>query len=164
LHSDPTISVLVASIGRPTLGRTMQSVMGQLHPTDQLLIDVNGDCPWGHAARNRMMKAADGDAIVFMDDDDIYLPDALKLIRIGFREAPDRVHIFKMRYYDGREIWSDEQVREGNVSTQMVCVPNEADAAWGDRYQGDFDFITAVCTQFGDPVWQPEAIAMVRPQ
>jgi glycosyltransferase involved in cell wall biosynthesis len=159
-----TLSVLVPSMGRPTLQRTIDSILPQLNMADQLLIDINGDCPWGGAARNRMMNAADGDAICFMDDDDIYLPDAFKTIRVRFAEAPTRVHIFKMRYADGRELWIDEHVYEGNVSTQMVVVPNEATPGWTDRYQGDLDFIIHACEQLGDPVWHPEVIALIRPQ
>jgi hypothetical protein len=35
-------------------------------------------------------------------------------------------------------------IREGNVSTQMFCVPRTATLGkWGTRYEGDYDFIAS---------------------
>ena len=119
-------------------------------PGDELLVDVNDDAPWGHRARNRMMERACGDALLFMDDDDMYLVEAFRIVRAAFAAAPDGIHLFKIRYPDGRELWVDPIVRQGNVSTQMVCVPNDFSriGRWGDRYEGDLDFIVGTVANF----------------
>jgi len=160
----PNLSVLVASCARPTLQRTMNSILPQLTDHDQLLVDVNRDCPWGHAARNRMMAAAAGDCLLFMDDDDAYVPGALDVVRDRFAADPDRLHLFRMRYPSGIELWADQAIREGNVSTQMVAVPNGMAGEWGSRYEGDFDFIQGCCRRLGAPLWHLEVIALVRPE
>lgn len=158
-----SLSVLVASSGRPTLIRTIESITPQLLPGDELIVDVNDDAPWGHAARNRMMPRAKGDALLFMDDDDSYMPGALTVVRDAFARTPDRPHIFKMRYANGRELWVDRQVRCGNVSTQMFVALNGMVGQWGDRYEGDFDFIASTVALQGEPVWHPDVIALIRP-
>lgn len=160
------LSIIVASSGRPTLARTLLSIAPQLEPGDELLVDVNEDAPWGHAARNRQMARATGSHLLFMDDDDMYLEGALKLARTVAAWTPSRVHIFRMRYPDQDVIWREHEVELGNVSTIMLMVPNEPGrlGEWGDRYEGDFDFLTSTLELRGDaPVWHEDVIAAVRP-
>jgi hypothetical protein len=158
------LSIIVASSGRPTLSRTVESITTQMRPGDELLVDVNDDAPWGHAARNRMMPRAAGDFLLFMDDDDVYCEGALDVIRSAARQ-PDRVHMFRMCYAAGGMLWQTETVECGNVSTQMVVVPNKPGQIghWGNRYEGDFDFIKSTCRLQGEPVWHEDVIALVRP-
>ena len=159
------LSVIVPSSGRPSLRDTIDSVSGQLRPGDQLLVDVRDDVPWGNALRQRMMERAFGDSILFMDDDDTYVPHALDLIRTCVNERPWHVHMFQMQYIEnGFRLFQDEEVRCGNVAAQMVCVPNVPPwlGRWGDRYEGDFDFIESTCRVLGEPVWHRDVIAMVR--
>lgn len=159
----PRLTVIVASCGRPTLARTLDSVKPQLHRGDEVLVSVNNDCPWGHAARNQLMLVARGNTLLFMDDDDVYLPGALSAVRAAVAAEPDRLHIFRMRYASGGELWTWPQVMQGNVSTQMIAVPNRpADlGTWGTRYEGDLDFISS--TKMGEPVWHEDVIALIRP-
>lgn len=163
----PRLSIIIASSGRPTLGFALESARSQALDGDEILVSVNNDCPWGHAARNQLMKAARGNYLLFMDDDDVYTPDALRLIRsrVSRDTEPYTMHIFKMRYANGGELWGDPGVRCGNVSTQMIAVPSivaAMDCRWGDRYEGDFDFISA-CAQRVDVRWEREVIALIRP-
>jgi glycosyltransferase involved in cell wall biosynthesis len=166
----PTLSVLVASSGRSTLARTLLSISPQLTAGDELLVDVNDDAPWGHAARNRMMLRARGDFLLFMDDDDVYTDGALALVRAHVAGMHDRVHIFQMRYGNGRPLWEAPGLRCGNVSTQVVCVPNSSDllGEWGERYEGDWDFIQHTCSNAAElglpePCWHNDVICEVRP-
>jgi hypothetical protein len=152
------LSILVASCGRESLGRTIESIRPQLEAGDELIVDVNDDAPWGHHARNRMMVRAKGDMLLFIDDDDIYLPHAFQMIRLHAEPEPDRVHIFQMQYPDGRKIWRYRTLIDGNVSTQMFCVPNRRLGQWGTRYAGDFDFITQTCELQGPPAWHQVVI------
>ena len=155
------LSVIVASLGRPSLARTLASIAPQLEPGDELLVDVNHDQPWGNGARNRMIdKARRGNGLVFMDDDDVYAHDGLRVIRDAYASEPGSVHLFRMTY--GNElIWREPVVREGNVSTQIVCVEAATAARFGDRYEGDFDFIEAACRD--RPVrWHNHIVAYYR--
>jgi glycosyltransferase involved in cell wall biosynthesis len=160
MSSDPTLSVLVASCGRPSLTNTLVSISRQMLPGDQLLVDVNDDSPWGNRARNRMMPHATGDGLLFMDDDDIYHPAAFEVIRAAFAEDPERMHVFKMRYPDGRELWKVPELVCDNVSTQMVCVPNMRLGVWGDRYAGDFDFFESTSWVQGPPAFHDNVIVL----
>jgi hypothetical protein len=162
----PTLSVLVASSGRSSLNAAAQSIGGQLTAGDELLVDVNDDAPWGHAARNRLMPRARGEYLMFLDDDDRYVEWAFDTVRAALTETPHRIHVFRMRYADGRELWQSEEVACGNVSTQMFIVPNIPDALgeWGDRYEGDFDFLSRTTVlQADEPVWHRDVIALYRP-
>jgi glycosyltransferase involved in cell wall biosynthesis len=160
-----TVSVIVASAGRSTLARTLLSVAPQLLAGDELLVDVNDDAPWGHVARNRMMDRAHGEYLMFMDDDDVYTDDALLIVRRELLRQPDSVHLFRLRYGSGEVIWREPILEEGQVSTQTVVVPNRSAklGRWGERYQGDFDFIAQTCQRMGEPVWHDAVIALCRP-
>lgn len=138
--------------------------MPQLLPGDELLLDVNDERDWGHAAMNRKMLQATGDYLLFLDDDNVFVRGALDAIRRTVVE-PDRaaVHIYRMRYREnGFVLWQDEDLREGNVAGQMVVVDRSRVLAnWTARYEGDFDFIRGNVDFLGDPVWHREIIAEV---
>jgi hypothetical protein len=158
-----TLSILIPSRGRPTLNATLASVTEQMLPGDELLVDVNDDGDWGNSARNRMMRKATGDYLLFQDDDDAYRPGALSAVRAVLRPQPE-AHLFRMRYGDGRTIWTDPEIRDGNVSTQMLVVPNRPDLpAWGTEYAADLGFTLAVRELLGEPIWHEEVIALIRP-
>ena len=91
-----SLSVIVASSGRPTLQATLCSIAPQLEPGDELLVDVNADGDWGHRARNRMVTKATGDWLMFMDDDDEYVPGAFQTVRDTVALNPGRPHLFCM--------------------------------------------------------------------
>ena len=139
------LSIIIASSGRKSLQATIDSIVPQLTPGDELLVDVNDDAPWGHKARNRMMPRANPDnGLCFIDDDDTYKPGALNVMRNAFAKNPDIIHMFRMQYEDGHLLWTLCEVIVGNVSTQMFVVPYSVaqKATWGDQYIGDFDFIS----------------------
>lgn len=159
--TDPGISVLVASMGRSSLQDLLGTIAWQMEPQDELLVDVNDDAPWGHRARNRLMpRARRGNGLVFYDDDDLVLPGALTAIRDAYRQNADVMHIFRMRH-GPTHIWREPLVRQGNVSTQMVCVPAEQAvfSKWSDRYEGDYDFIVGIVRTFGEPTWHDTIVA-----
>lgn len=168
--NEVTLSVIVASSGRPTLAATLMSIQEQMKHGDECLISINSDAPWGHSARNQLIEAAHGHAVMFMDDDDIYTYGALDCIRAKFAENPDRMHIFRMMYPDGRVLWEDQKLRCGNVSAQMMVVPRaevvlygEPIAHFGDRYEGDYDFALECYRILDEPIWHKETIARIRP-
>ena len=129
------------------------------------MCDVTDDVPWGNAVRQRLLRHAQTDAVLFMDDDDFYVDGALDTVREKYAETPGRLHIFRLHYIENDfELWEDEELRVGNVAAQMICVPSPVHyplGCWGDRYEGDFDFIHSTCSLLGAPVWHPEVIALV---
>lgn len=163
------LSIIVASQGRPTLAATLASIQPQMRAGDELLVDVNEDAPWGHAARNRMMpRARVGNAVCFIDDDDVYVPGALDAIRAAFLAEPHRIHIFRMIYrplgagrYD--VLWRYPKVELGNVSTQQFVIPSPTDARFSDRYEGDYDCLVAAVAQRPEPRWHERIVAHYRP-
>jgi glycosyltransferase involved in cell wall biosynthesis len=162
-----SLSVIIASSGRLTLQRTLESVQRQMDRDDEILVSVNSNAPWGHAARNQLMRAARGDAIMFLDDDDVYVSGALNIVRRSVELNPYIMHMFRMRYPDGRELWRTTDVSCGNVSTQMVVCPNNQPmlGRFGEGvYEGDYHFIKSSMDRFGQMVWHQEIIALVRPR
>ena len=158
------LSIIVPSVGRDSLAVLLAILTGQMRPGDELLVDVNDDCPFGNAARNRLMgEARLGNGLVFFDDDDLVLEGALDSMRSAYIAAPDRLHIFKMDDGKGRVIWSYQHVACGNVSTQMICVPRSwaLCSRWGERYEGDFDFISGLAQRFGADsiIWHSNIVA-----
>jgi glycosyltransferase involved in cell wall biosynthesis len=159
------LSVLIASEGRETLNRAIASVQPQLKPGDEILVHINNDCEWGHASRNMMMRAARGDYFLFLDDDDEFTPNALKLVRAAIRRKKAGAYIFKMRYADGDELWRQENVVLGNISTIMFCVKAEValGGTWSDNYEGDFDYMKELEGSGVLISWEPGLIGLVRP-
>ncbi len=154
----PTFTILLCTIGRPTLARTLASVRSQdLRPGDQVLCVVDGVSPeakqmfreaqlpgrvielpegphgdWGHTPRNKTMHHAVWDHTTHLhhlDDDDTYAPGALATMRAAVAQAPSVPHLFRM-ISRGKPPWPErEEVRVGNLGTPMIVHP----ARWG-RY------------------------------
>src|SRR5262245_34950248 len=110
-----TFSVIVPTCGRPSLAATLESLAGQLERGDEVLLIADGAQPeaerlwhraglpgryretaptadWGASQRNLGLDLARGTYLLFMDDDDAYLPGALAVMRRAVEAAPDRPH------------------------------------------------------------------------
>ncbi len=119
---------------------------------------------WGYPAKNEMLQRAQKDAICFMDDDDIYTDNGLELIRARFETAPDKMHIFKMQFPWGDQVWDKPEMVEGEVASQTIVVPGGAAVGrFGTRYEGDFDFAASTAQLLGPPVWHDAVVCHVRP-
>src|ERR671936_1149553 len=112
-----TLSILLAAGGRATIHRTLKSIVPQLEPGDEVMIirDDSGDA--GDTPRNDPMPRARGTHLLFMDDDDVYVPGALARIRRFADENPGRIGIFKLEYVVRTRRWVDPVLRYKNVST-----------------------------------------------
>jgi glycosyltransferase involved in cell wall biosynthesis len=171
----PTLSIIVATIGRPTLTRTLASIASQLAPGDEVIVvrDASGDP--GDTARMDAMPRARGTRLAFMDDDDVYAPDGLAKMRRFASEHPGRIAIFKMEHPVGTTHWreSEPELRYGNVSSQNFLVPNVPGrlGRWHElprpsgkgNYAGDYVFIKETIELQGEPVFVDEVTARVRP-
>lgn len=194
--STPTVSLVIPSVSRPTLARTLLSLAGQPWiPGDEILLVGDGpqsqaremweqlklpgrylETPerlgfWGHGARNWLLdqQAATGGYLAALDDDDVWTPDSLAVIRAAIAERPGHPHIFRM---DGVPngiglVWKTQQIRERNVGTPMLVVPNDFArlGRYTPRYGGDCDFVRETCSHYCDgPEWHEDVICRVRPE
>lgn len=163
---DDSISVIIPTIGRPSLAATLDSMIHQIDEDDQVV--VVGDGPqsvakdiasaygskvryletperandFGATPRNLGIDVADRPYLAFMDDDDVYLPGAFGSIKDGLRQCPGRPHLYRMIWVE-RVIWSVPAILLENVGTHMVILPNVKSklARWKTHYAADFDFI-----------------------
>lgn len=182
-----TFSILMATVGRPTLRRALQSVADQpLGDQDEVL--VIGERPavhdaaqqfgfvfvpcarghnWGTDERIAGMRVARGTHLAFLDDDDIYLPGALQVMRATAAQHPDRPILFRTRNERrGRTIWKDPELRPGNQGAPQFVTPNCANrlGVWTrTQRSADFDFIasTVACYPPGALVWDPTVVYCV---
>lgn len=174
-----SITVIVPSIGRDTL----QAALDSCAAADEVIVVhdlAGGDVGFvpdrvrfftvdagdrGYTARTRGIAKATGTHIAFLDDDDVFTPGAVNLMR---ERACDRPVIFRMDDPTHGLLWRDRELRYANVGTPMLLVPNQPErlGVWapheGDR-GGDFTFISGCVERMGCPVWRPEVVATVRP-
>jgi glycosyltransferase involved in cell wall biosynthesis len=186
-----TVSIVMPTCGRPSLRRALESVVRQLRSGDEVIVVGDGVQPdaericrafgpsveyvdgvetrcFGNRQRQAGMAMAAGDYLLFLDDDDTYVPGALDAVREAAAQWLGRPMLFQFIDRNGAVLWRDAAVRQGNVSTQQVVFPNRSDrlGVWGDRYEGDFDFIRSTLDQWpnGDDavVWRPNILADCR--
>jgi hypothetical protein len=187
-----SLSLLVPTVSRPSLARTLRSLRGQdWRPGDEILLLGDGEQPvarslfeqfglpgryltvpgpsrdWGHTPRNHGMPLARGGWLMFLDDDDACAPGAVASVRAALAENPGRPHLFRMHLVpDGVTLWRGREVAVGNVGTPMFVLPAAGPRGeWGRRYEGDYDFITSTLAHWPDGalVWREEVIAHVWP-
>ena len=113
----PLISVIVRSMGRATLSRALQSIAwqtqrpievvvvaaaGPAHPAmpehfdglPLILVNRGGETLRRAAAANQGLDCAQGDCLLYLDDDDLLLPDHLSKLAAALAEQPDAVAAF----------------------------------------------------------------------
>lgn len=172
------VSFILATIGRQSLRHALNSIAAQpLHDEDEVLLvtqypnevrpifhDTSAtdiptmqllDVPthngkWGHRERNLGMPHAMGTHLAFVDDDDALIPGALTAIRAAADVYPKQPLMFRMIDAGGCILWKEQVVRECNHGTPQFVVPNVPDrlGVWGDRYEGDFDFVTSTLAKY----------------
>lgn len=155
--ADVTLTVVIATISRPTLARALASLRSQeWRPGDEVLLVGDGPQPiaaclweqfglpgryielprspkpdWGHTPRNRVLdrRLATGSHLMALDDDDEYLPGAIAAARAALTLAPDRPHLFRADFgsMGWGLLWRDREIRVGNVSTCLFACPNDPD-------------------------------------
>ena len=180
------VSVLVATVGRPTLEATLNSIVSQTLPGDQVLVigatqDIGNRAAkfgctfvqappgkdWGASERALAVPHATGDYLAFLDDDDVYLPGARTAMGKAMAQHPGRPTIFKMKIsWTGGTLWVDPELRMGNVGTPMFFLPNQPEklGKWGRRYGNDFEFISTCKWMNEQFVWDSTVISLIRPQ
>jgi glycosyltransferase involved in cell wall biosynthesis len=146
--SRPTISYIIPTVGRDSLHRAVASI--ERWEGDEVLV-IQLDTPsgtYGNVERQIGVERATGDYLAFLDDDNYYVPGHRALQASAIAEAPDRPTLFRIQYPSGRVLWDRKRVKNGNVDSQMILVPNRKEmlSPWGARKKGghrcgDFNFV-----------------------
>lgn len=175
---DVTLSVVIPTISRPTLARTLASLKDQdWREGDEVLLVGDGPQPqarelwgqfglpgfyvelprgghWGHVVRNAVLDEglASGSHLAALDDDDCFAPGAVGVMRGAVGLEPGRPHLFRMdwRTIGGKVLWEERVLRVGNVGTPMFVAPNDPGrlGRYGMTYEGDFAFIRGTCDRY----------------
>ena len=179
ISGDDVISfnVIMTSNGdRPTLQPSLESILPQLaaHDYFTLISDenhltiaesfANAKCNctklliqnskklgwWGHGSRSRWQKLLPGTYHMNADDDDLYLPNAMSIVRHWVRDLNNTMFVFRMiRRWDERIetipqawIWNTTSIKGGTIGTPCVVYRADRDRLpdWTGRYGGDGDF------------------------
>lgn len=191
IEVDDALTIVVPTIGRPSLKNTLDSIASQIQMFDQVFIVADGIYPqskalaktygiqygyfefadgpagdWGARARNFGVDLAKKAYIAFMDDDDQYLPGAFAFIKNAIKTFPGDPFMFRM-IHGKSMLWTRNDLAVGNVSSQMVVVPNikKKLGRFTSRYEGDFDFIKSTADLYAtdyDPfIWREEIISIL---
>lgn len=177
-----SFNVVIATSGRPTLQRMIDSIAPQLEGQDYLTIiwdcdpvklDIKSKCQvieihnpeplgyWGHGSRTNWQNSYKGDYILNGDDDDIYAPDAMNKIRKKCTEH--KLYFFK--YLTGvTTVPVEPKVVIGNVGTPCGVYPNIGNfPKWEYEYSGDGQFYIAL-SKILEYEFVNEVIYVVRPE
>ena len=146
-----TLCCIMPTIGRTTLPESMISVLSQLGHDDELIVVGDGPTPdairmfpiisnkfpnancrymeselrahdRGATPRDVGIGASTSDYLLWIDDDDLSLPNAVKNIRKHLTDVPT-LHIFG---------WRGNPYFNGFMSGQQMVVPREGSPRWGD--------------------------------
>jgi hypothetical protein len=158
-----TISFIVPTVGRSSLTCALGSI--ERCPSDEVIV-VQHDPPgghWGNEERQAGVDRATCDYLAFLDDDDTYVPGHRDLMERAICEgAPGVPILFRVQYPSGRMIWKSKWVKNGNVSAQMILVPNRKNMLhdWKSKQRfADFHFINQWRWHAKDIKWRTEVIA-----
>lgn len=181
------LSIIVPTHDGEGLDALFVSLEGQLQPGDEILLVIDTldgvpDLPpkpsmairaiahnaghhcWGHCQINYGMRRAQGDYLVFIDDDDCFPDGALDAIRRAAAEQPSPRPLM-FQFYSrrhGRTLPPRHEVRESAIGGHAIVVPNipEKLGQWGERYAGDYDFIVSTLALWPEgPAWYDDVIA-----
>jgi hypothetical protein len=158
-----TFNVVIATAGRDSLQRMVNSIAPQLMEHDYLTIiwdcqpkslQIESKCKvisihnpeplgfWGHGSRNRWQDELPGDYLMNGDDDDVYTPDAMDKIRKVCTEK--KLYIFQFNY-SGIKIPDGKEIKVGNIGTSCGVYPKTGKLpCWEHRYGGDGEFYVAL--------------------
>lgn len=161
-----TISFIIPTIERASLKDTLDSI--KPWPGDEVLVIRHSDRHkgiYGNAERQEGVNKAKCDYLAFMDDDDVYAPGARDIMDRAIKESTGNNPIlFRMQYPSGRVLWQKRWVKSGNVSTQMILVPNKKEmfSDWDLNHRwADFQFINRWHWPAKQITWRPEIIALI---
>jgi hypothetical protein len=144
------LSILLPTIGRPTLINTLNSIMKQQwQEEDELVIACDGNVEkvheivdpiikefsnrkilfveyktghndWGHTPRNLIMPSLKGEYCIHIDDDDIMTNNAFETIRKDI-QSKAFVYFYKMYLPNGElKLWKTKEIKYANLGTPCI--------------------------------------------
>ncbi len=155
--------VLIATVGRPTLQRMLNSLSCQLEESDCLTIVYDGHsvvpnfdvskfkCPvnqffepealkfWGHGIRNKYASLLEKrDFVMHADDDDIYVENAFGKLRM-YCQNKNTLYVARMFAADKSFVPRRKIIECANIGTPCGIIPFELNSkgTWGTIYGGD---------------------------
>jgi hypothetical protein len=138
-----------------------------------LLESVTTFGDYGNSLRDQAMSVATQDYFIFLDDDDIFAPNAIPIIKREIAEHHPRPIMFRMINGNGELLWRTREVTPGNVGGSMFCCPNTPGklGTWanGRGHQSDFHFIEETLKLYGpgwrqNLFWSGDVIVYCRPE
>lgn len=183
-----SLSVVIATVSRSGLEPLLTELSPQMSDDDEIIVVGDGPQPkarslckplvpkvryieygpvrcWGHPQRSVGMRLASKEYVSFLNDDDMVAPAYVQGIKSAAQETPGRPLIFRM-INGSDQVWWQQAVVPGNVSTQMAVLPNikERLGIWGRSYQGDFLFLKSTLKTYpegeGIIAWRSEVIVI----
>jgi hypothetical protein len=193
----PTFNIIVTTAGRDTLPAMLASIGPQLGPLDHITVisdklheivsfsvsdaqaltagtirHIINKEPlgfWGHGSRSRWQNELPGDYHMNADDDDVYDPRAMEMVRaaVGGEVEPPRLLIFHMiRRWDGvvelipPPKWTTVQVKY--VGTPCGVYSKIPDLPpWHGSYGGDGGFYMELASRISNVTFVPEVFYQV---
>lgn len=161
----PSFNVLIATVGRPSLQRMLDSLSPQLEEQDclTLVFDGKSEIPkfnlsgfkckvnqyyepaalgfWGHGIRNKYASLLEKkDFIMHADDDDYYYPDAFSQLR-NLCMSTNTLYIARMMF-GNRVLPEGPFIRIDHIGTPCGIIPYELNMKgnWHTSYGGDGRF------------------------
>lgn len=128
---------------------------------------------YGNRLRDIHMRHHAEDYFIFLDDDDVFAPNAIKIIKREIAEHYPRPIIFRMINGNGELLWHTREVTPGNLGGSMFCCPNVPGrlGTWanGAGHQSDLHFIEHTLTLYGpgwrqNLFWSGDVIVHCRPE
>ena len=156
-YKPPWLTVVCTTIGRPSLGRLLESIPShngievivvadtyandeadftkEISTTQQLYEKnvrwVNYDAGhhnWGHPQRNLGDSLAQGEWIIHSQDDNQFHPSAFTDIWFAVcGQTEPRPILFKVHTWQAGTVWRAPYLVEGNVDADCIVVPNNSE-------------------------------------
>jgi hypothetical protein len=183
-----SFNILIATIGRPSLQRMLNSLKCQLEEQDCLTIVFDGHSQipvfdisnfkckinqhfesvplgaWGHGVRNKYASILEKrDFVMHADDDDIYLPGVFTEIR-KYCLDKDPLYIARMHLSKfNRVIPEGDFIRINHIGTPNGIIPFELNKKqqWKHQYGGDGLFYESLSKMSNKTVFLPIVIYQV---
>jgi len=149
----------------PVVERTVASFGEQF----KYLAHNAGHHCYGHCQLDAGLAVARGDYYHCNDDDDVWAPGALTLMRRGARFFPDKPLLFRFKSYFQTVYWDElgrlERNHVGGHCLVAPLVPGKV-GKFSCDYSGDFDYVSSAVEAFGgvhEAVWLTDVVAIARP-
>ena len=180
--------VLIATVGRPTLQKMLDSLKPQLKACDHLTVVFDGHsiepqfcqdqfvcsvhryCEpealgfWGHAIRNKYASLLDKTTFVMhADDDDVYANRVFDRLRLDCK-VPNKIYIARMRTVHGIEMPETNAIVEKHIGTPCGIIPWDLNtqSIFEPIQTGDFSFQNTLA-KIGIVDYLKQCIQIIRP-